>query len=93
MGFLGKHGKQGSSKNFTPYEGSMPNEKVLMSSLQTNAEANSDGENPANVVDGLFATARALEKIAVALSGIDSSLTTPRVGEALEGLASLKNRK
>jgi len=70
----------------------MENREILKS-LVSHAEKDSEGLASANVVDGLFAIARGLEKVASALRDIDSSITHAKVGEALEGLASLKFRE
>lgn len=64
---------------------------VLKTVLTSKTETDSSF-NPATVVDGLFAIAKALDRVAEELRGIDQSLSHAKVGEALEGLASLKDR-
>lgn len=56
---------------------------VLADSLQSSAEHDLDS-NPANAVDGLFAIARAIEKLASAVREIDQSITHHATGPALE---------
>jgi len=46
-----------------------------------------------NVVDGLFAIAAALNRVATALQLLADGSVSPRMGDALEGLASLKYRE
>jgi len=49
-----------------------------------------DQDGTRSVADGLLEIASALMEVAAALRGIEEGLTTAKVGEALDGLASLK---
>ena len=62
---------------------------ALESCLISPNESNSNLEK-ANVVDGLFAIARAIDNVASALREIDDSLTHEKIGLALDGLARLR---
>lgn len=50
-------------------------------------------QNERTVADGLFAIAKAIDNLAAAIRSVDDSITHAKVGEALEGLASLKYRE
>jgi hypothetical protein len=71
----------------------MPGETVaraIMETLETGAQSNGNVE-AANVVDGLFAIARGLDRIADAINEVDKSLNSARVYSALDGFAALNH--
>ncbi len=62
---------------------------ISVDELSSFAERNDRGDEGANVVDGLFAMARAIDRAASKLDMIADVMSTPEVGEALHGLARL----
>jgi YbbR domain-containing protein len=55
--------------------------------LETPNESDSNGESPATVTDGLFAIARALNRLAVAVESRDLRATLPEAARSPKGPA------
>lgn len=44
------------------------------------------------IISGLYAIANSIDRLATAINNIDQSITTSKAGDALDGLASLRER-